>query len=121
MKIALTSAGETSGSEIDSRFGRAKKLMIYDLENRTSVFIDNNQNLNASQGAGIQSAGNVVESGAEVLITGHCGPKAFRVLNAAGIEIFLAEKMTLEEAVEKYKKNELKKICSADVEGHWQD
>jgi predicted Fe-Mo cluster-binding NifX family protein len=119
MVIALTALDESIGSEIDSRFGRAKKFMVYDLEKDSYFFIDNNQNLNSPQGAGIQSAQNVVESGAEAVITGHCGPKAFHVLETAGVPVFLSEKIKLKEAVEKYRKNELKKIGIADVEGHW--
>ncbi len=119
MLIALTAKDGSENSEVDSRFGRAEKFMIYDTDKGTYSFIDNNQNLNSSQGAGIQSAGNVVEAGAEAVITGHCGPKAFQVLEAAGVSVFLGEGMTLMEAVEKYSKNGLKEISSADVDGHW--
>lgn len=119
MVIAVTAFEESISSEIDSRFGRAKKFMVYDLEKESYSFIDNDQNLNSPQGAGIQSAQKVVEAGAQVLITGHCGPKAFHLLETAGVPVFLSEKITLKEAVEKYRKNELKKIGIADVEGHW--
>ena len=74
MLIALTAIEESLQAEVDSRFGRAKKFMIYDIEKGTYSFIDNKQNLNSPQGAGIQSAQNVVETGAEAVITGHCGP-----------------------------------------------
>ncbi len=119
MVVALTAQEESFDSAVDSRFGRAKKFMIYDIEKGTFSFIDNNQNLNSPQGAGIQSAQNVVEAGAGAVITGHCGPKAFQVLETAGLEVYLGDGMTLKEAVEKFKNNELDKIKSADVEGHW--
>lgn len=119
MIIALTALEESIDSEVDGRFGRAKKFMIYDVEKDLYSFVDNDQNLNSPQGAGIQSAQNVVEAGAEAVITGHCGPKAFKVLETAGLPVYLGEKMKLKDAVEKYKKNELDKISSADVEEHW--
>ena len=119
MLIALTALEESVDADIDSRFGRAKKFMIYDIDKETYFFIDNNQNLNSPQGAGIQSAQNVAETGAVAVITGHCGPKAFKVLETAGIPVYLGDGLKLRDAVEKYKKNELDKISSADVEGHW--
>ena len=119
MLIALTAQEESIESEVDSRFGRAKKFMIYDTDKETYFFIDNRQNLNSPQGAGIQSAQNVAETGADAVITGHCGPKAFKVLGAAGLQVYLGDGLKLNDAVEKYKKNELDKISSADVEGHW--
>ena len=39
------------------------------------------------QGAGIQAAQTVIGRGAEALITGFCGPKAFRVLTAAKVQV----------------------------------
>jgi predicted Fe-Mo cluster-binding NifX family protein len=77
--------------------------------------------LNAAQGAGIKSAEAISRLGANVLITGHCGPKAFETLSAAGIEIVLgAEGFTVSQALEKYKAGDLKPSGSSDVSGHWQ-
>ena len=119
MKIALSSTGKTSEDMVDQRFGRAPYFIIFDSQTNTFAAVDNTQNLNAAQGAGIQSAQNVVQAGAEILITGHTGPKAFRVLESAKIPIYLAPSLTIKEAVEKFKNGELKKIDNADVEGHW--
>lgn len=119
MKIAITSEGDTLESMVDQRFGRASRFIIFDTEAETFTVLDNSQNLNAAQGAGIQSAQHVVDSGATVLITGHTGPKAFRVLTAGKIAIFLCEKETVQKAIDMWKKSELKEITEADVEGHW--
>jgi predicted Fe-Mo cluster-binding NifX family protein len=88
MKIVFTTSGNTLQAPLDSRFGRAPKFLVYDLEGNTVEVIDNRQNLDAVQGAGIQSAEAVARLGAKALVTGHCGPKAFRVLSAAGIKIY---------------------------------
>jgi predicted Fe-Mo cluster-binding NifX family protein len=119
MKIAFTTSGDDLSAPMDSRFGRAAKFLIYDLEGGTTTVIDNAQNLNAAQGAGVQSAETVARSGAEALITGHCGPKAFRVLSAAGISVYNTEAATIAEALAAYKRGDLKSAASADVEGHW--
>lgn len=76
MKIALTTSGRDLNAPLDSRFGRAPLFLIYDLDANTFDVVDNQQNLNAAQGAGIQSAQNIARLNVKALITGHCGPKA---------------------------------------------
>lgn len=102
MKIAITTSGNDLNAPLDSRFGRAPKFLIYDLESKTFEVADNKQNLNAAQGAGIQSSQNIARLGAGAVITGHCGPKAFRVLQAAGIKIHNSSAATVSEALELY-------------------
>jgi predicted Fe-Mo cluster-binding NifX family protein len=119
MKIALTTSGSDLNAPLDSRFGRAPKFLIYDLEGNSFEVVDNEQNLNAAQGAGIQSAQTIARLGAGALITGHCGPKAFKVLKAAGIQIFTTNAATVTEALDQYRGGKLSEAASADVDGHW--
>jgi len=119
MKIALTTSGKDLNAPLDSRFGRAPKFIIYDLETKTFEVVDNDQNLNAAQGAGIQSAQNIARLGVKALITGHCGPKAFRVLQAAKIKIYNTTASTVSDAINDYRNGKLIEAASADVEGHW--
>ena len=119
MKIVVTSQGETLESKVDPRFGRAKNFILLDTETGKFEAIDNTQNLNAAQGAGIQAAQNVTNTDAEALITGNCGPKAFKVLSAASIKVYIGAEGTVAEAVEKFKKGELEEASGANVEGHW--
>jgi predicted Fe-Mo cluster-binding NifX family protein len=119
MNIAITAKGETLESEVDPRFGRAAKFIIYDPETGEFAAMDNAQNLNAAQGAGIQSAQNVINTGSKVLLTGHCGPKAFRTLAAGEVTVYTNVEGTVKEAVDKYLAGELDVANSADVEGHW--
>jgi len=119
MKVAFTAAGDTLESAFDSRFGRAEKFIIYDMESGIFSVIDNTQNFQAAQGAGIQSAQHVVASGAEAVVTGHLGPKAAKVIFAAGIAAYHADANTVGEAVSMYKSKALKPLRDADVEGHW--
>ncbi len=119
MKIAISSTGDEIESLADQRFGRAKGFIIYDLETGDYKYNDNLQNLESSQGAGIQAAQNVVNENVEAVITGHCGPKAFKVLSAAGVKIYTGAEGTINELIEKFKNNELRQAENADVEGHW--
>jgi len=119
MKIAFSTSGDDLNAALDSRFGRAPKFLVYDLDNGTFAVVDNRQNLDAAQGAGIQSAETVARLGVGALVTGHCGPKAFRVLKAAGIKVYNSNAATVTEALEHFKAGKLVEAGSADVEGHW--
>ncbi len=119
MIIAITTEGCDLDSTLDARFGRAKQFMLYDTERDEYRIVDNAQNLNADQGAGIQAAQNVAAAGARALITGHTGPKAFLVLQKAEIPVYLCESIPLRQVVEKYKRGELQRSDGADVESHW--
>ena len=119
MKVALTTSGNDLNAPLDGRFGRAPKFLIYDLDANTFSVIDNQQNLNAAQGAGIQSAETVARLGSKSVVTGHCGPKAFRVLLAAGIKVYTTDAPTVAAALEQYRAGQLTEAKAADVEGHW--
>ncbi len=119
MKIAFTSSGTGLDSPLDSRFGRAPKFIVYDTETKSQQVICNEQNLNAAQGAGIQSAQNIIRAGAEAVVSGHCGPKAFRVLKEGGVKVFNCNAKTVREALELFNSGALAEAKDADVEGHW--
>jgi len=119
MKIAVTSQGDTLQSPLDPRFGRAKYLIVLDTETGAVSVVDNSVNVNAAQGAGIQTAKRIVDLKADALITGHVGPKAFSTLQAGGIKIYLGASGTVAEAIEQFKAGKLQTASSADVAGHW--
>lgn len=106
-------------SPIDQRFGRARYLLIVDTSDRKSQAIDNQAGMNATQGAGIQAAQAVIDHNISVLITGHCGPKAFRALQAGGVHVYLTPESTVDEAITAFQEGRLKHSATADVEGHW--
>ncbi|MCK9224709.1 MAG: NifB/NifX family molybdenum-iron cluster-binding protein [Candidatus Muirbacterium halophilum] len=119
MKIAITSHGNSLDANIDARFGRAIGYIIWDTETKTFSYVDNMQVLNAPQGAGVQAAKSVVDTGAKIVITGHVGPNAFRALNAAGIKMFLKTNGTVKDAIDDYTNGNLKETGNSNVEGHW--
>ncbi len=120
MKYAISLRERSLDAIVDPRFGRAQMFALYDSVNDSCTWHGNTQNLQAAQGAGIQSAQNIVNLGAEAVITGHCGPKAFRVLNAAGVKIYnVSGQMSAREAIKQIENGNIKPADNADVEGHW--
>ena len=119
MKIAVTSTGKELTSDMDPRFGRAAYFIIVDSETMKYEVVDNKQNLNLPQGAGIQAGKTIVDNHADVLITGNCGPKAFLVLEQAGVKIVTGAGGKIKDVVLQYKNGELKAAQGANVEGHW--
>jgi len=119
MRIAVTAQGRDLSAPVDPRFGRAKCFVVVDTETSRFSAVDNTQNLNAAQGAGIQAGRSVVESGVKAVITGHMGPKAFATLQAGGVAVYTGATGTVADAIEQFKAGELKRSTDADVEGHW--
>ncbi|OGP53909.1 MAG: hypothetical protein A2Y65_01660 [Deltaproteobacteria bacterium RBG_13_52_11] len=119
MKIAVTSVDGTLEGKVDERFGRSRKIIIYDPETKTHSVVDNTVSMNAPQGAGIQSAENIVNAGAQTVISGHLGPNAFRVLQTAGVAVYTASNMTVSEALRAFEEGKLIKLAGPDVSGHW--
>jgi predicted Fe-Mo cluster-binding NifX family protein len=119
MKIVITGQGQDLSSQLDPRFGRAKWLIVVDTDTDQFEVHDNTVNLNAAQGAGIQTAQNVASLSVQAVITGNVGPNAFKTLKAANVKVFLTEKQTVQQAIDSYKAGELKEVGQANVEGHW--
>ncbi|MCE5199598.1 MAG: NifB/NifX family molybdenum-iron cluster-binding protein [Armatimonadota bacterium] len=119
MKVAVTAKGTSLESEVDQRFGRAKCLIVVDTDTDEMDVHDNEVNLNAAQGAGIQTAQNLAGLGVFAVLTGHVGPNAFRTLSAAEIKAYTGLHGTVGEAIEEFKAGSLNPVDSADVEGHW--
>ena len=119
MKIAITSIDGTLEGMVDERFGRARKLIVYDVSTGAFEVAENSKQMNLAQGAGIQAAQNVVNLGVGAVISGHLGPKAFQVFRSAGVEAYSAVNMTVADALKQYREGSLNKLAGADVEGHW--
>jgi len=119
MRIVITAKGEGLEAAVDPRFGRAGRFLLFDTLTRELQTVDNTQSLNAAQGAGVQAAQTVCGLGADCLLTGHCGPKAFRALQAAGVRVYTGASGTVGEAIAALEQGRLQPASSADVDGHW--
>lgn len=115
MKVAVSALGPTLDAQVDERFGRAAYLLVHDTESGGTQIIDNNDNRNALQGAGLGAAESVGSSGATVVLTGHLGPKAYRALQLAGVSGFGGAGMTARQAIEAYERGELAPLSEGEA------
>jgi predicted Fe-Mo cluster-binding NifX family protein len=119
VKVVVTSSGRTVDSQVDPRFGRAPHFILVDTASGATEAIDNGAGVAAAQGAGVQAAETVSRLGVDCLVTGHCGPKAFRTLQAAGIPVFIGASGTVSGALELLEQGRLERATGPDVGGHW--
>lgn len=119
MKVAVTSQGVSLDAEVDLRFGRAEQFIVYDTETEKFQVISNSQNLNAAKGAGIQAAETLSRLDVDCLISGHCGPNAYRTLGAAGITIYTGASGKVSDMLAALAAGELAPAEAADKAGHW--
>lgn len=117
MKIAITAQNPSLDSPIDPRFGRASWLMIFDPTDNNWQSIDNSAGLNAAHGAGIQAAQKVVDQQVTAIITGAIGPKAYRSLQAAGVQIFHGAKGSVTQALQAFQAGDLAEANADDATG----
>nr|WP_319397517.1 NifB/NifX family molybdenum-iron cluster-binding protein [uncultured Carboxylicivirga sp.] len=90
MKIAITSTNNTLDSNFDLRFGRAAYFCIFDTEDKSTSFIEN-ENVNANSGAGVKAAEKIIELGATRVISGDFGPKAKDMLDKFKIQMVMLD------------------------------
>lgn len=119
MKVAVSCTGRDLDAQVDPRFGRAAYFLFVDTETLAFEAVSNNQNLQAAQGAGVQAASMVARMKPAAVLTGHCGPKAFQVLQIARIPVYAGVSGTVREAVARYQEGALRPAQAPNVEGHW--
>lgn len=119
MRIAITAQEANLEAEVDQRLGRTPCFLLVDTDSLTFEVIENKQSFDLPQGAGIQASQNIVPHKPVAVLTGNCGPKAFKVLEAAGIEVVTGVRGKIREVVKAYVEGNYKKADGANVEGHW--
>jgi predicted Fe-Mo cluster-binding NifX family protein len=118
-KIAITSEGPALDDVIDPRFGRAAGFIVVDPQTLQFQYVDNGASQARAQGAGIQAAEVIIRNGANVLLTGYVGPKAFTALQAAGVKVVQnMENMTVRQAVERFKTGQVEWAAAPNSRGH---
>lgn len=109
MLIALSSSGQASNATLDRHFGRCSYFAFYHKETKEWSF-EVNPGAGETSGAGIKAAQHLVDLGADVILTGEVGPKAWQVLEAAPLEVYQLTEVTLEEAVNHYLEGKTRKM-----------
>jgi predicted Fe-Mo cluster-binding NifX family protein len=101
MKVAISAMRPSLEAQVDSRFGRSRYLIFLDTETMRFESVEN-PNLMSLMDSGVQMARLVANEGAQLLLTGQCGPQAQALLSKAGVQVFTEIKGTVREAVEKH-------------------
>ncbi|NOX17426.1 MAG: dinitrogenase iron-molybdenum cofactor biosynthesis protein [Chlorobi bacterium] len=117
MKILFAADGKTMDAPIAKRFGHAEYYLIFD---------DETNELTARENHGHDDNHSelieLVNEGVKTFIIGNVGPHAFKVLAGRNGKMFLARKLTVREALEKFKNDELEELTSPtlkrSIEGH---
>jgi predicted Fe-Mo cluster-binding NifX family protein len=117
MKIAISSMGTDLDAQVDARFGRCQRFIIVDPDTMKLEVLENS-GATAAGGAGIATAQTITGKGVEVILTGHCGPNAFTVLEAAGVKVMTNVSGTVGQAVEGFKQGKYQASQKADTAPH---
>jgi predicted Fe-Mo cluster-binding NifX family protein len=118
VRIAITSSGPMLDSEIDPRFGRARYVLIVDTDSLSVEPIEN-PNVAAGGGAGVQTSQMVIGRSVGAVLTGNCGPNAYRTLNAANVQVYAGVSGTVRAAIEAFTRGELGPLSGPSVPGHF--
>lgn len=101
-KICITSLGKNLEAEVDPNFGRAHYFLIIDPETMEFEAVEN-PNIEAPQGAGIQTAQLISSKNVGTVLTGSCGPNALRVLQSSGIRVITGTSGNIRDILQKHK------------------
>jgi predicted Fe-Mo cluster-binding NifX family protein len=102
MLLLIGSEGDNLQSRISMRFGHANYFIIYNTQTK-----DFKAAKNIHEGNHHANLYGYLEKGIEAFIVGNIGPHAFEIVNTPKSKVYLAKKMSVEEAIEKFLKNEL--------------
>ena len=117
MKILFAVEDDNLKGKIAKRFGHAKYYLIYNTEN-------NKLEKRINSGHDDEHSGliDLVNEGVKYFVVGNIGPNAFKVLDDRDAKIFLARKLTVDEALNKFLNNELEQLekptLERSIEGH---
>ena len=101
MKIAIPVDEKSLDSNVCVSFGRTPYFLIYDVDTKESVFLDNSAAASTG-GAGIKAAQTIVDNKANVLPTPRCGENAAEVLKSADIEIFKTTSASVKDNIDAF-------------------
>ncbi|MFC1857201.1 NifB/NifX family molybdenum-iron cluster-binding protein [Thermodesulfobacteriota bacterium] len=109
MKIAISSTAKDLEASIDPRFGRCSCFLIVETDDMSFKAFDN-ENIELSGGAGIQSAQFIASQGAKVILTGRCGPKAAQALSEAGVEMITGQSGAIRKVIKRFVEGDLRTV-----------
>ena len=118
MKVAITSMGPSLDAALDPRFGRCSYFALVETDDMSFEAVEN-PNMLLGGGAGIQSAQFVATKDVKFVLTGNCGPNAYKTLSAADITVVTGCSGTVADVVGRFKAGKLKSANEPNVESHF--
>jgi len=116
MKLAVSANGPGLDAQFNERFGRCSWFVFSDNETGEVASFPNPAS-NSSGGAGTQASQFIVGQGVHAVISGRIGPKAYRALKSAGIDMYCASGNLVSEVLGKYAAGLLEPISEPDGYG----
>jgi predicted Fe-Mo cluster-binding NifX family protein len=117
MKIAVTAQGQSLDDRVDPRFGRCPWFLVVETEAGTFQAVEN-ANAGLGEGAGIRSAQLLTEHDVTAVLTGNCGPNAYRALEAGGIQVVVGVNGTVRQAADQFRAGALSPVSGPNVASH---
>ncbi|HDQ25757.1 MAG TPA: dinitrogenase iron-molybdenum cofactor biosynthesis protein [bacterium] len=112
MKITITSKGKCLTDDMDPRFGRCAKFIVYETD--SGVFeVFENESAAMPGGAGIQAVQFMISKDVKAVKSGSFGPNAYNTLIAAGIDMYSDTQGKVIEVVNRFKDGKLQKVSEA--------
>jgi len=118
MKIAVSATEPGLDAQVEPRFGRCPYFVIADPDNMQFAAPENSSAL-AAGGAGISAAQMISGTGVAAVLTGNCGPNAYRVLAAAGIQVVTGVSGKVRDAIQAYQSGRFQAASQPTVEAHF--
>lgn len=119
MLIIIGSDGNNLDSPIAKRFGHANYFILFDTETKSYEAFEN-----IDEGHKHENLQQFLDKGVEAFIVGNIGPHAFEVINTSKSKVFLARKMSVQQAIEKFLNGELQLLTEPTAKksiGHGKD
>lgn len=103
MLILIGSDGNNLDSLVSKRFGHSNYFILYDTESKQFEAVKNEEEHKHNH----RNIVDFINKGTEIFIVGNIGPHAFETIKSFEKRIFLARKLTVGEAINKYLNGEL--------------
>ena len=110
MLILIGSDGNNLESTIAKRFGHANYYILFNSESQSFDAFENND-----EGHNHENLRIFLDKGVEAFIVGNIGPYAFEIINTPKSKVYLAKKMSVKEAIEKFIKGKLLQLSEPTV------
>ena len=110
MLILIGSNGNNLESTIAKRFGHANYYTLFNSESQSYNAFENDD-----EGHNHENLRIFLDKGVEAFIVGNIGPYAFEIINTKVSKVYLARKMLVREAIEKFIKGELLQLSEPTV------